>query len=239
MNHISIRRRDVATPLAVALLLLVATIGYSARARAGNLDGSATVTTDYVWRGSSQTQGNPAVQAGSSLSGDSGLYASLWGSNVKFPGTGASSEFDLTLGWDGKLARDWALNVYLMRYTYPGSQADPAWNEINAALTWRDNYWLTVGYSTNALASGATGTWTQAGVRVPINDKWRIKGTLGRYFLHNAYANSYTVGSLGVVWAFRAPFEARLTWHDTDAAARRLFSGAAGSRVEFALQASF
>ena len=66
-----------------------------------------------------------------------------------------------------------------------------------------------------------------------------MEGTLARYFLDRGYAGSYTHGSVGVVWVFSAPFEARLTWHDTDAAARRLFPGMAGSRFEFALQASF
>jgi hypothetical protein len=36
-----------------------------------------------------------------------------------------------------------------------------------------------------------------------------------------------------------APFELRLTVHDTDGAAGTLFPGAAGSRVEFAVQLTF
>ena len=59
------------------------------------------------------------------------------------------------------------------------------------------------------------------------------------YFLDSAYADSYTHGSVGVVWAFKAPFEARLTLHGTDSAAKRLFPGMAGTRAELALQASF
>lgn len=53
------------------------------------------------------------------------------------------------------------------------------------------------------------------------------------------YADSYTHGSVGLVWAFKAPFEARLTLHGTDSAAKELFPGTAGTRVEFALRASF
>ncbi|HPW14053.1 MAG TPA: TorF family putative porin, partial [Thermomonas sp.] len=73
-------------------------IGLAADASAADLSGNATLTTDYVWRGSTQTQGDPAVQAGFKVSGASGLYASAWGSNVKFaPETHASSELDFTI----------------------------------------------------------------------------------------------------------------------------------------------
>ncbi len=40
--------------------------------------GSAALTSDYVWRGSSQSDGDPAVQAGAKVSIPSGWYASVW-----------------------------------------------------------------------------------------------------------------------------------------------------------------
>lgn len=204
------------------------------------LSGSAALTSDYVWRGSSQTREDPAVQVGLKYAHRSGLYASVWGSNVKFkPDNGAGSEFDLVLGWAGKLAPDWALDAYLLRYQYPSATSTLNWNELNLALTWRDHYWLAVGHSTNAMASRTTGTYALLGARYPVNDQWRMEATLARYFLASSYADSYTHGALSVVWAFQAPFEARLTLHATDAAAKRLFPGMAGTRAEFALQASF
>lgn len=204
------------------------------------LTGNLTLTSDYVWRGSSQTRERPAIQGGIKYAHESGLYASVWGSNVKFkPDNGATSEFDIALGWSGRLAQDWALDVYYLRYQYPGSDVGLNWNEVNAAVTWRDNYWLAVGHSTNAMASKTSGTYALVGARYPINDQWRVEGTLARYFLDSAYADSYTHGSVGVVWAFKAPFEARLTLHGTDSAAKRLFPSMAGTRAELALQASF
>ena len=47
-----------------------------------SFSGSAAVTTDYRFRGLTQTQNDPAVQAGFTLAHDSGLYLGLWGSNV-------------------------------------------------------------------------------------------------------------------------------------------------------------
>lgn len=204
------------------------------------VSGSVALTSDYVWRGSSQTREEPAVQAGFKYAHESGLYASVWGSNVKFePGNGAHSEFDIALGWNGKIADDWALDAFFLRYQYPGSDVGLNWNEINIAATWRDNYWLAIGHSTNAMASKTTGTYALVGARFSLNDQWRIEGTLARYALDSAYADSYTHGSIGVAWTFKAPFEARLTLHGTDTAAKRLFPDMAGSRAEFAVQASF
>lgn len=209
-------------------------------AAAAQFTGNVSLTSDYVWRGSSQTREEPAIQGGFKYAHGSGLYASVWGSNVKFrPDNGATSEFDIALGWSGKLSQDWALDVYYLRYQYHGSDVGLNWNEVNAAVTWRDNYWLSVGHSTNAMASKTRGIYALVGARYPINESWRVEGTLARYFLDSAYADSYTHGSIGAVWAFKAPFEARLTLHGTDSAAKRLFPDMAGTRAELALQASF
>lgn len=223
--------------VAVAVGGLLLGMASSAQAQ---VSGNATLTSDYVWRGSSQTREDPAIQAGVKYVHESGLYASVWGSNVKFkPDNGARSEFDLAVGWSGEIAADWALDVYLLRYQYPSANTNLNWNEINASITWRDNYWLAVGYSNNAMATDTTGTYALLGARYPINDQWRVEGSVARYVLDSAYADSYTHGAAGVVWTFRAPFEARLTLHGTDSAAKRLFPGMAGSRAEFAIQASF
>lgn len=94
------------------LAMTVIGIGLAANASAADLSGNATLTTDYVWRGSTQTQGDPAVQAGFKVSGASGLYASAWGSNVKFaPETHASSELDFTISW-GKRLNDEASSAH-------------------------------------------------------------------------------------------------------------------------------
>ncbi len=52
--------------------------------------------------------------------------------------------------------------------------------------------------------------------------------------------DGYTHGLASAVWAFKAPFEARLTAHHTDSNAKAIFGDEfAGSRAEAALQASF
>lgn len=222
---------------ALSTALVLCAISGQARAQ---FSGNVALTSDYVWRGSSQTRADPALQGGFKYAHDSGFYASIWGSGVKFaPDNGARSEFDLAAGWSGKVSTDWALDLYLLRYQYPSANARLNWNELNASATWRDNYWLALGHSDNAMASAMRGTYVLLGARAPISAQWRLEASVARYLLDGRYADSYSHGALGLVWAFKAPFEARLTLHATDGAARRLFPGMAGSRAEFALQAAF
>lgn len=42
------------------------------------------LTSDYVWRGVSQTDQNPALQAGAEYAQAIGVYVGVWGSNVDF-----------------------------------------------------------------------------------------------------------------------------------------------------------
>lgn len=205
-----------------------------------DMSGVAAVTSDYVWRGSSQSRQNPAVQAGFKYAHASGLYAAAWGSSVKFvPDNGARSEFDLSAGWSGRLAPDWAFDAYFLRYQYPSSHADLNWNELNASLTWNDHYWVSVGHSNNAMASKSKGTYFVLGARYPVNQTWRVEGSAALYRLDQAFADSYVHAGISLVWAWQAPFELRLTQHATDSSARRLFPGMAGPRTELALQATF
>lgn len=204
------------------------------------VSGSATLTSDYVWRGSSQSDGDPAAQAGVKVITASGWYGSGWGSTVKFPGaTDARSELDLTAGWSGALSPDLSLDINLTHYRYPSTSLDLDWTEANATLSWRQNQWLMLGYSNDALASAENGVYAQLGVKIPLSDRWRIEAAAGSYWLDNANHDRYAHAQLSGIWIFSAPFELRLTAHATEGDAQRLFAGAAGTRAEVALQASF
>ncbi|MEG0185558.1 MAG: TorF family putative porin [Stenotrophomonas sp.] len=218
------------------LLLGLAMSGAAAAA----VEGNATLTTDYVWRGSSQSDGGPAAQAGVKLGSERGWYASVWGSGVSFqPDNGARSEFDVVAGWSGALGQDWALDVNLTRYLYPSSNVDLNWTELNSTLTWQQRYWLQVGVSDDALAGGHTGTYAQLGARLPLGEQWRLEAAVGHYWLASAQADDYLHGQLSAVATLTPAWELRATVHDTDTAAKRLFPGNAGGRWELALQGSF
>jgi len=224
-------------------LYFVAFVALTASANALALDtsGSAALTSDYVWRGSTQSQGDAAVQAGFRVTGDSGFYASAWGSNVEFaPETHASSELDFVVGWNGKLADDWALDANLLHYRYPATTVDLNWTELNTTLTRKDNYWLSLAWSPEALGTKQDGLYTQLGARMPLSPQLRLEAAAGWYQLQDAVGGGYAHGQVNAIWAVAAPIELRLSGHFTDQHARDLFGDqAAGTRWEAAVQASF
>ena len=88
----------------------------------------------------------------------------------------------------------------------------------------------------------SSGTYAQLGAKFPINDALRVEAAVAHYFLDDSVVarDGYTHGTLSAVWAFKAPFELRVTAHATDSDAKAIFGDDyAGSRVEAALQASF
>ncbi len=235
------RSREATVPLVFSACAGAALMLAASSASAATVSGNAALTSDYVWRGTTQTQGDPAVQAGFKLAGDSGFYGSVWGSNVEFaPDTHASSELDFTIGWAGNISDDFALDVNVLRYQYPSTTVDLNWTELNGTLTYRNNYWLSLGYSPEALGSDEDGIYSQVGARFPINDAFRIEAAVGYYWLDEIYDDSYLHGQVSAVWAVKAPLELRLTAHATESNAEDIFGDDfAGDRIEAAVQASF
>ncbi|OTG72795.1 hypothetical protein B9T26_10015 [Acinetobacter sp. ANC 4169] len=104
-----------------------------------SVSGTAALTSDYRYRGMTQTFNDPAVQAGFVLSHESGVYAGVWGSNVDFGGT-AHIELDPYIGFATTLdnfANKPLLDVGLWYYAYP-SESDLNWLELYGKLTFND-----------------------------------------------------------------------------------------------------
>ena len=104
-----------------------------------SVTGTAALTSDYRFRGVTQTFNDPAVQAGFVLSHASGAYAGVWGSNVDFGGT-AHIELDPSIGYATTLdsfANKPVLDVGLWYYAYP-SESDLNWLELYGKLTFKD-----------------------------------------------------------------------------------------------------
>jgi uncharacterized protein (TIGR02001 family) len=90
------------------------------------------LTSNYVWRGMTQTSNSPAVQGGIDL-GYKGLYAGVWGSNIDF-GTQASLEADLYGGYKGELLGVGYDAGYII-YTYPHDSTALNFEEVYFGLS--------------------------------------------------------------------------------------------------------
>ena len=84
------------------------------------------------------------------------------------------SELDVTVGWSGNVAEDWALDVNLTHYRYPSATVDLDWTEAIGTLTWKQNTWVQLGYSNDALATDEAGAYAQLGARFPLGEQVRL-----------------------------------------------------------------
>ncbi len=90
--------------------------------KAVTVSGSVGLTSDYRFRGVSQSDEQLAVQGGATISHESGVYAGFWGSNLAGWGTfgGANMELDLIAGFKVPVGGGGTLDVGATWYMYPG-----------------------------------------------------------------------------------------------------------------------
>ena len=104
-------------------------------------------TTDYKFRGISQSDESAALQGGFDVNHESGFYVGAWASSVDFDsndGYDGSLELDYYAGYGSDIGdTDFSYDVGVMAYTYPGDNGeDGDYNEIYGSVAWKD---LTVG----------------------------------------------------------------------------------------------
>lgn len=125
---------------------------------ASPVSSTLTLVSDYVYRGLTNTSGDPAIQGSFDYSNPAGFYAGVWGSNSSWisdgyaPGSSHSIEIDLYTGWRFKLPKDFTLEAGYQRYAFPGrapphgyaaGTTRPDTDEVHLAGGWR---WITLSY---------------------------------------------------------------------------------------------
>lgn len=110
-----------------------------------SLSGNITLTSDYIFRGVSQTQNGPAIQGGFDYAHASGLYVGTWASNVAWVNEGgykddSSMEIDLYGGYRGTMG-DFGYDLGVITYYYPGDKisgvASPDTTEVYVGASWK------------------------------------------------------------------------------------------------------
>ena len=123
-----------------------------------NITGNVGLYSQYIFRGLTQTNKEPALQGGFDYAhSPTGLYAGTWGSNISWLrdggaySAGGSGEFDFYGGWKPTFG-DFTLDLGTLYDWYP-SDANTVANPLNpkadtweiyGAATWK---WFTVKYS--------------------------------------------------------------------------------------------
>jgi uncharacterized protein (TIGR02001 family) len=161
-------------------------------APASPLTGNVALTSDYLFRGLTQTWSRPAIQGGADYANPNGFAAGFWGSSISersYPG--GAMELDLYASYGQAIDSDWSWRAGFYGYVYPGSNLDQAGLasrsldtvEANVALSWKQftlkyNRSLTdyfgvdteQGYRGNSRGTG----YLQLDATFPLNDVWNL-----------------------------------------------------------------
>lgn len=212
------------------------------------LTGNVGLYSQYIFRGLTQTNREPAIQGGFDYSHASGFYVGTWASNISWLrdggaySAGGSGELDFYGGFKGGIGKsDFTYDVGTLYYWYPGDAntlANPlnpkadTW-EIYGALGWK---WISVKYShvvsNKAFAVlDASGTYyLDFSAAVPLGDSGitvdahygiqKFKGQDARLIgvASNDNACSYDDWRLGLSYALPKDFTVGAFYTDTSGA---------------------
>ena len=229
MTHRSI---TAVSSIAIVVLLVLAPVS---DALAG-ITGSVTLTSDYLFRGVSQTNQEPALQGGVEYAAESGLYVGTWGSNISWlsdlstPAAPISSSLELDAygGYRGKFSDKLGYDVGALYYWYPGdfpsgfNSADTgeiyvgvtAGPFANTTLAAKYSYALTdlFGY-TDSDGSG----YLDLNANWEFVPTWTLNAHGGKQWVENNDIAEYADWKVGVTKGFASGFSAALAYSDTDA----------------------
>jgi len=210
-----------------------------------SVSGNIALTSDYVFRGYTQTDGDPAIQGGFDVGHSSGLFAGVWGSNVESDPAapinydGANVELDVYLGWKGKITDSGLeLTAKALRFMYPGTDySSNNSNEFSLNL----GYDFTVAtlrgsinYSDDYFGTGKAWYWDTA-VMVPLGP---VKLSLQAGRSDYEYGGDYTDYSMGVSGEL-AGFGLSLSYIGTDGVPEGCITRTCKERAVFTVSKEF
>ena len=206
----------LASALVLAGLATVATSVVAADAPASphTVSFNVGLTTDYIFRGISQSQHSGAISGGADYSHASGAYAGIWASTQKWVETApykndSSLEIDLYGGYKGSMG-DIGYDLGLIRYYYPGDKVagavSPDTTEIYVGASWKMlSFKYSYAISDYFISWGTLGTvktrgsnYLELNATHDLGDGWGLLGHIGHQKVKNWSAADYTDYKIGV-----------------------------------------
>jgi uncharacterized protein (TIGR02001 family) len=212
-------------------LLLAALVapGVALAEEASPISANVGLTSDYLFRGISQTGHDPAIQGGFDYAHDSGLYVGVWGSNVgwieDFQGYASGNmELDFYAGFGGGFAEDFTYDIGAVQYYYPGTRGaitNADTTELYAALGYK---WITAKYSYVA-STGAFGFANASGsdyldisASAPVGDTGLTADVhWGTFKFKNNAAQNYDDWKIGLSYDLGSGMTVGVAYTDTNA----------------------
>ncbi|QYU67447.1 TorF family putative porin [Leptolyngbya sp. 15MV] len=154
------------------------------------------ITTDYVFRGISQTRSRPAIQLTVDVEHESGLYIGVFASNANFAGTNIRQEVDLNFGYRFTVAGV-KLDLGATYFGYPGYDKPPggfeaAWWEGTLRATYEAEpfkFLGSVAYSPNFNFESGQAVYVEAGFDLTLDFGFTLGFRAGYQWIERNFAN--------------------------------------------------
>lgn len=154
------------------------------------ISANMAMTSNYVWRGMTQSDDSPAIQGGFDVD-YKGIYAGVWGSNINFD-TKASMEFDAYVGYTNELFGI-GYDLGYIQYAYPNDTKGSNFGEAYVGLSYDlevVEISVTASFGVETDDFNADDNY-EASVSVPLPMDISLDATVGNYVHSGVY---YLVG---------------------------------------------
>lgn len=222
--------------LAISLSAAIFFLPALAHAEDNDVQISASLTgaTDYVWRGVSQSDEDPAVFAAINV-GIDGFYVGAGTENVDF--AGVNQEYDLRAGYAFSLGKNVKLDLGVVRYGYIDAPVDIDTLEVKAGLSGsvgKIGLGVTGYHTWDYFGTNESANYVEASASFPLIDKLSGSAAVGHQQISNL--PDYNTWNAGISYEVLTGAKVDLRYHDTDTST---FGTLADARIVGSFSVSF
>ena len=143
-------------------------------ASAGEIEANVSLATDYVFRGFSQTQEEPAISGGFDYGFEGGFYLGAWASNVNFgEGSNTSTEIDLYGGYAFDVSETVSFDFGYIYFVYPGETDSLNYSEFVGSIS-VSNFSFGLVYSPDYFGSDSDAVVLNADYSFSLGGAWGL-----------------------------------------------------------------
>ena len=167
--------------------LFIATTAFAEEKSDIGISANIAMTSNYVWRGMTQSDNSPAIQGGFDLD-YKGIYAGVWGSNIKFDESDANMEFDAYVGYEDEIY-GFGYDVGYVQYAYPNDSKALNLGEAYLGLSYDfHSFELNAKYSLGVQTDDTKADdCIEGGVSISLPMDISFDATLGNYIHTGVY----------------------------------------------------
>jgi uncharacterized protein (TIGR02001 family) len=181
---------------------------------AASVGGDVTITSDYLFRGISLSDGRAAAQIDLHATSMGGTFAGVFGSTLNADDEpGSRYELEAYVGQRFDLSPSWTTTLTAVNYSYlHGSQPmSNDYQELAAAVSYLDSWTLSVAVSPNGvrysqgMRLGRYPSYViDASAQRTVVGRLSATGAIGYYALTGPAGAGYAYGNVGLAYEYKA-----------------------------------